>query len=272
MCGRAQWPWRVLRTAGAAGVRVYFWARVRWVLGSSGVGAFCVRARLGSCCAGVFLLRSGPCCVARILGAVGRPPIYACGLGIWRRGVFCVLPGAQWRGLFCVQLGAVAGVFCVLSGLRACCGARVLWASGLFWVAHLLRAGRPISGHGWGLAAWRVFCARLRVYPVCYEVDSSPLFNFNRIFPPFPGACRNLCAETSYLRVQCLCGRADVWSARAVGTTILDVFGYGLPTESGVGSQWRYCYCRGREVGNHSEKDMGSLGKFAFIPPFPLKI
>lgn len=90
VCGRAQWPWRVLRTAGVAGVRVYFWARVRWVLGSSGVGAFCVRARLGSCCAGVFLLRSGPCCVARILGAVGRPPIYACGLGIWRRGAYSV--------------------------------------------------------------------------------------------------------------------------------------------------------------------------------------
>ena len=75
VCGRAQWPWRVLRTAGAAGVRGYLWARVRWVFGSSGVG---------------------------------------------------------------------------------------------------------------------VFCARLWVYPVCYEVDSSPLFNFNRIFPPFPGACRNL--------------------------------------------------------------------------------
>lgn len=52
VCGRAQWPWRVLRTAGAAGVRVYFWARVRWVLGSSGVGAFCVRARLGAPTAG----------------------------------------------------------------------------------------------------------------------------------------------------------------------------------------------------------------------------
>ena len=55
--GRAQWPWRVLRTAGVAGVRVYFWARVRWVFGISGVGAFCVRARLGSCCAGVFCVR-----------------------------------------------------------------------------------------------------------------------------------------------------------------------------------------------------------------------
>ena len=133
------------------------------------------------------------------------------------------------------------------------------------------RRSGPISGHGWGLAAWRVFCARLRVYPVCYEVDNSPLFNFNRIFPPFPGARGNLCTETSYLRVQCFCGGADVWSARAVGATILDLFGYGLPTESGVGSQWRYCYCRGREVGHPSENGMNSLGKFAFIPPFPLK-
>lgn len=63
-----------------------------------------------------------------------------------------------------------------------------------------------------------------------------------------------------------------MFGARAVGATILDVFGYGLPTESGVGSQWRCCYCRGREVGHPSEKDMGSLGKFAFIPFSHLKI
>lgn len=155
VCGRAQWPWRVLRTAGGCGVRGYFWARVRWVFGSSGVGAFCVR----------------------------------------------------------------------------------LW-----------------------------------VYHVCYEVDNSPLFNFNRIFPPFSRSVPKPCAETSYLRVQCLCGRADVWGAREVGATILDVFGYGLPTESGVGSQRRYCCCRGREVGHPSENGMNSLGKFAFIPPFSLKI
>ena len=126
VCGRAQWPWRVLCTAGVAGVRVYFWARVRWVFGSSGVGAFCVWARLGSCCAGVFLLRAGPCCVARIPGAVGAS------------GVACIL---------CAALG----------------------------------------------------------FPFCYEVDSSPLFNFNRIFPPLPRSVPKPCAETSYLRVQCLC-------------------------------------------------------------------
>lgn len=117
VCGRVQWPWRVLRTAGVAGVRVYFWARVRWVLGSSGVGAFCVRARLGSCCAGVFLLRSGPCCVARILGAVGRPPIYACGLGIWRRGVFCVRPRGLWPLAYSVCAWVLCGAFSA-----CCCG------------------------------------------------------------------------------------------------------------------------------------------------------
>lgn len=36
----------VFGTAGVAGVRVYFWARIRWVFGSSGVGAFCVRLRV----------------------------------------------------------------------------------------------------------------------------------------------------------------------------------------------------------------------------------
>ena len=77
------------------------------------------------------------------------------------------------------------------------------------WVAYLLRAGRGlfpgtagvagVRGYLWARVRWvlgssgvGVFCARLWVYPVCYEVDSSPLFNFNRIFPPFPGACRNL--------------------------------------------------------------------------------
>ena len=76
-------------------------------------------------------------------------------------------------------------------------------------VAHLLRAGlglfsgaagvAGVRGYLWARVRWvfgssgvGVFCARLWVYPVCYEVDSSPLFNFNRIFPPFPGACRNL--------------------------------------------------------------------------------
>ena len=117
---------------------------------------------------------------------------------------------------------------------------------------------------------WRVFCARFRVFLFVMRLII-PLCLILTAFFPLSRSAPKPCAETSYLRVQCLCGRADVWSARAVGATILDVFGYGLPTESGVGSQWRYCYCRGREVGHPSEKDMGSLGKFAFIPLFPLK-
>ena len=101
--------------------------------------------------------------------------------------VVCVLcaAGPNGRGVFYIRLGAVVGVFCVLSGLRASCGARVRWVFGS-------------SGVG-------VFCARLWVYPVCYEVDNSPLFNFNRIFSPFSRSVPKPCAETSYLRVQCLC-------------------------------------------------------------------
>ena len=137
------------------------------------------------------------------------------------------------------------------------------------WVVHLLRAGRglfPGTAGAWRRGAYSVrgfgfilFVMRW-IIPLCLILtEFSPLSRSAR---------RNLCAETSYLRGQCLCGRADVWGAREVGATILDVFGYGLPTESGVGSQWRYCYCRGREVGNHSEKDIGTLGKICLYPPF----
>lgn len=88
--------------------------------------------------------------------------------------VFCVCLGSLW-GVFCVLLwavpgtagpiivwvsGAVAGVFCVLSGLRACCGARVLWVSSLFWVAHLLRAGRGLFPGAVGV--WRRVARILR--------------------------------------------------------------------------------------------------------------
>lgn len=139
--------------------------------------------------------------------------------------------------------------------------------------ASFARRSGPISGHDWGLAAWCVFCARLRVFLFVMRWIIPLCLILTAFFPPSRSACRNLCVETSYLRVQCLWGRADGWGARAVGATILDVFGYGLPTESGLGSQWRCCYCRGQEVGNHSEKDIGPpLGKFAFIPSSHLKI
>lgn len=137
------------------------------------------------------------------------------------------------------------------------------------WVAHLLRAGRglfPGSVGAWRRGAYSVRGFGFILFVMRWIV---PLCLILTAFSPLSRSVPKPCAETSYLRVQCLCGRADVWSARAVGATILDVFGYGLPTESGVGAQWRYCYCRGREVGNRSEKDMGSLGKFAFIPFFP---
>ena len=81
---------------------------------------------------------------------------------------------APWRVLRMVAVCCVERI----PGTAGAAGVRVyLWAR-VRWV---------LGSSGVG-----VFCARLRVYPVCYDVDSSPLFNFNRIFPPFPGACRNL--------------------------------------------------------------------------------
>lgn len=108
-------------------------------------------------------------------------------------------------------------------------------------------------------------------FPVCMTRRISPRLILPSFFPLSRSAWKP-CAETFIFRVQCLCGRADVWGARAVGATILDVFGYGLPAESGVGSQWWYCCFRGCEVGNTSENGMGSLRKFAFIPSSHLKI
>lgn len=96
----------------------------------------------------------------------------------WAHGGVCSVCGrAQWLWPVLGTVG-VAGV-CVY-----------------FWVRIRWMLGS--SGVG-------AFCVRLWVYPVCYEVDSSPLFNFNRIFSPFPRSVPKPCAETSYLRVQCLC-------------------------------------------------------------------
>lgn len=160
---------------------------LRAVVGCSGYGWADNSVGVGVCCVRRFLRTAGGPVAWSVLGTVG-----GCCLGVlravgpegllWAGSVGVRLVG--WR-IFCAQVGAY---FRVRLGSLVCvviCGARVRWVFGS-------------SGVG-------VFCARLRVYPVCYEVDSSPLFNFNRIFPPFPGACRNLCAETSYLRGQCLC-------------------------------------------------------------------
>ena len=243
-----QWRWRVLR-AGSVGLllRRCILVEVRTLLCGAYSGCGWVPPYL--------CVWSGHLAAGRFLRAV----VGGSGYG-WAHGGVCSVRGrAQWpRGVFCVRLGSLVCVFIFGRVFGGCLGVVVLACS--------------VRGLGWGLAAWCVFCARLRVYPVCYEVDNSPLFNFSRIFPPFSRSVPKPCAETSYLRVQCLLGRADVWSARAVGATILDVFGYGLPTESGVGSQWRYCYCRGRKVGHPSENGMNSLGKFAFIPSSHLKI
>ena len=166
-----------------------------------------------------------------VLRAVGPEGLLwsACSVGVrlvgWR--IFCAQVGAYFRvrlgSLVCVFVGARSCLCeCILFTAAVCCVERIPGTAGVagvrvyFWV----RVRWVFGSSGVG-----AFCVRLWVYLVCYEVDSSPLFNFNRIFPPFSRSVPKPCAETSYLRVQCLCGRADVWRVRAVGTTILDVFG-----------------------------------------------
>lgn len=88
----------------------------------------------------------------------------------------------MWR-VFWVRLGAPLFMRVVWASGG---GAFSVYGPGACCVRRFLRAVVGCFGYGWGgLAAWCVFCARLWVYPVCYEVDNSPLFNFNRIFSPF---------------------------------------------------------------------------------------
>lgn len=141
----------------------------------------------------------------------------------WAPPYLCVWSGHLAAGRFlCTAPGPVAALayilcvpgFSVGRFLRAVVGcSRYGWADNSVGVVvccvrrFLRTAGGPVA---WRIlrtaavccveripgtaGAWRrgAFCVRLWVYPVCYEVDSSTLFNFNRIFPPFPGACRNL--------------------------------------------------------------------------------
>lgn len=85
----------------------------------------------------------------------------------------------------------------VLGTVGGCCGAFSVCCCGLFRLrlgplVCVVICGRVFGGClGVVVLACSVF--RLWVYPVCYEVDNSPLFNFNRIFSPFLGAR----AETS---------------------------------------------------------------------------
>ena len=93
----------------------------------------------------------------------------------------------------------------VLGTVGGCCGGilRAVGPEGLLWSA---------CSVGVRLVGWRIFCAQVGAYfrvrlgpggvacilcaasgfPVCYEVDSSPLFNFNRIFPPSPERAETL--------------------------------------------------------------------------------
>lgn len=165
-----------------------------WGLERSGVAVFC--GCLGPVCVGVFSVRSGPMAVACVLGAVGASHILRAA-GLLLRIAYSVGGQALLLG---ARLGPLAG--CILRTDEVCCVARVLCADGFLLLWRILVEVRTLlcgaySVRGLGLVAWRVPCFGFG-FSCLYDVDISPLFNFNRIFPPFPE-----CAETSYLRVQC---------------------------------------------------------------------
>lgn len=167
VCGRAQWPWRVLRTAGVAGVRGYLWARVRWVLGSSGVGAFCVRARLGPGGVVRILVEVRTLLCGAYSGCGWAPPYLCVWSGHLAAGRFlCTAPGPVAVSVFCVCLGSLWGVFCVL--LWAVPGMAGAWRRGAY----------SVRGFGFILFVMRW------IIPLCLILIA--------FFPPFPGACRNL--------------------------------------------------------------------------------
>lgn len=83
------------------------------------------------------------------------------------------------------------------------------------------------------------------------------------LIPPFPERAETSAQKPLICGYNALCGRADVWSARKV------VFGYGLPPENGIGSQWRHCCCRGREVGTPRTVAYRRPGKICLYPLFP---
>ena len=135
--------WPVPGTAGVAGVRVYLWARVLWVFGSSGVGVSWVRlgrgiffVRPGSycglrilCCAQSLLLGARPSCVVYSVYGRGPSGVACFGYSGWR--VFCECPG-----LLCMCRGLVGH---------------------LLWSVWVLLCG-AYSVRGLGLVAWRVPC------------------------------------------------------------------------------------------------------------------
>lgn len=128
--------------------------------------------------------------VAQAYSGCGWAPPYLC---VWSGHLaavrfLCTAPGPVAVSVFCVWSSPVAR--CVAS---PSCGVYFVYGRGLLCGAY--------SGHGWGLAAWRVFRVRLgaptagRVIGfgfILFVMRNSPLFNFNRIFPPSRRACRNL--------------------------------------------------------------------------------
>lgn len=209
----------------------------------------------------VFCARFGAGGVAYF--SCGRVPIAGCVFCVWLSSVDQCVAGFLLRG-------------CILRTAAVCCVVREVWPNGrgVFYV----RLGLLVCVFIFG----RVFGGCLGVVVLACSVRGFGFILFvmrwiiplclilTAFFPPFPGASAETSAQKPLIfRVQCLWGRADVWSARAVGATILDVFGYGAPH-----GKWRRLpmavlllpRARGREP---LGKGHGLPGKICLYPPLP---
>ena len=140
--------------------------------------------------------------VVRVLCAVGAWHIFRA-VGLLLRvaySVLCPIPVARGqallRGLFCVRPRSVVWcVFCAQMG--SCCSDVFLLRSGPCCVARIPGAV-GVGGVACSVFRLRVFLFVMRwIVPLCLILTE--------FFPPFPERVPKPCAETSYLRVQCLC-------------------------------------------------------------------
>lgn len=121
----------------------------------------------------VFCARFGAGGVAYF--SCGRVPIAGCVFCVWLSPVDQCVAGFLLRG-------------CILRTAAVCCVVREVWPNGpvaCFAYGQGLLCG-AYSRCGWAPLLLGVLSAS--GFPVCFEVDNSPLFNFNRIFSPFLGA------------------------------------------------------------------------------------
>lgn len=175
---------------------------------------------------GRVLCASGPCWVVSVLWMSWRPPLFKRVVGAW-----CILWLSGGLLLWGVKVGPNGPVACFAYGRGLLCGAYSVSGQALLlgaWPGPLAGCILCTAGYPY---CWACYRLRVFLFVIMWIVPPCLILT---AFSPFPGASGNLCAETFIFRVQCLCGRADVWGARKV------VFGYGAPGKKAP-APWAHC-------------------------------